>query len=176
MTMDEKAGAILRENRKMCGMTAEQLSDAVRQKCGVEISAGAIRRYERGERSIALTDAILFAVAMDINVQNLLEGLDPRNEPAGAPRHQMRQLSPVVHDILVDVATRWRGDVDALMVACAVYAALPAQYALPAIMGLMEQMTKALQSGDLKPGEVPQGLSMLEEAIGRLIVEVTPCD
>lgn len=167
MEINAKAGNLLRENRLMCGMSADQLSDAVMEKCGADISPGAIRRYERGERGLSLEDTILFAVAMDINVQNLLEGLDPRQ--TSLPKHKrIGKLSNIVHDILVKIATEWRGNVDALMIACAVYSSLPTKYALAAIMGLMEQLHLALKDGAIAVNDLPQGLSILEQEIGKL--------
>lgn len=167
MSIEERAGEILRENRQMCGMSAERLSDAVMEKFGADISGGTIRRYERGERTYPLVDAILLAAAMDINTQNLIEGLDPRNASA-LPTRQIGKLSPVVHDVLVDIATKWRGNVDALMIACAVYTKLPPKYAHAAIMGLVEQAHMAMADGALKQDDLPQGLSILQQEIGKL--------
>lgn len=167
MSIRKKAGEILRENRLMCGMSAEQLSDEVFDRFGVEISPSAIRRYERAERDLTLADTVMFAVAMDINIQNLVEGLDPR-QPERTGHKKIGKLSAVVHDVLVNIATEWRGNVDSLIIACAVYASLPGKYALDAIMGLMEQVTLALRDGAIMPDELPNGMDILEQEIGKL--------
>lgn len=167
MSIEKKAGELLRENRLMCGMSAEQLSDAVFDRFGVEISPSAIRRYERAERCLTLADTVMFAVAMDINIQNLVEGLDPRQTSKNHHK-KIGKLSAVVHDVLLKIATEWRGNVDALIIACAVYASLPGKYALNAIMGLMEQVALALRDGAIVPEDLPNGMAILEQEIGKL--------
>lgn len=161
-------GENIRSVRRLRGMTGEALSRAIQAKCGCTISDGAIRRWERNERSVTVGDLIMLAIALDCSLQTLLDGLDPRMGNVPETKGKIGMLSPEDHQILRHLATDWRGDIHALIVAMGVYGALPEPYARDAMIGLMLQMAEAIRNGELSVHDLPDGIPYLEKKIGGL--------
>ncbi len=161
-------GENIRSVRRLRGMTAEELAQAIQTKCDYTITDGAIRRWERNERSITVDDLIMLAVSLECSLQTLLDGLDPRMGDVPETHGKIGMLSPEDHQILRHLATDWRGDIHALIVADGVYGCLPERLAMDAIMHMMELLQLGIQSGEIRVKDLPQGLPYLEEKIGGL--------
>lgn len=162
-------GKNLSSIRKLRGLTLEGLADRVKSEAGVNMSPSQLGRYERNERSVSVNDLIILAIALDCNVQTLLDGIDPRMGELAETKREVSRLSPEDHRILRYIATDWGGDIHALMIADGCYAALPSDYAVRAMMALMGEVASALANGEMDASSLPPGLPYLEERIGNLI-------
>lgn len=156
------------ETRSMLNISQETLSDRINDACGIHISSHMIGRYERGERTIDEDTLVAIAIGLETSLQNLQDGIDPRNgEPPAAPR-RINKLGQFEHKIYTDIAANWHGDSKALAIANACYCMLPDEYRIKAIMGIMEQVAIAISSGDINPEKLPDGLPYLQDKIGAL--------
>jgi len=156
------------QTRSAMGISRETLSDRINDACGMCITADMIGRYERGERRIDQDTLVAVAIGLDTSLQNLQDGIDPRNgEPPEMPR-KINRLGQMEHRIYSDIAARWHGDTKALAIATACYCSLPEEYRLRAVMSIVEEMSKALAAGDIKYTDLPEGLPYLQDQIGAL--------
>lgn len=157
------------ETRQLLGISMETLSDRINDACGVHISADMIGRYERGERKIDQDTLVALAIGLETSIQNLIDGIDPRNGALPAKHRPLSRLSPEEHNILRNIATDFTGDRRALIIAIGCYAAMPAAYRLQAIMDLMSTVTRSIADGSTSPADLPAGLPYLEQHLGGLI-------
>lgn len=168
MEINKAIGSNIRSIRKLRGISADELADRVMQLAGYPISAGTIRRYERGDRLVSGEEIVLLAIALDCSVQAILDGVDPRMGTVKKTGRMVGRLSPEDHRILRSLATDWDGDVHALIIAGGVYAAFPPERRREAIMGLMSHMDEAIRAGEISVEDLPQGLLYLQQEIGSL--------
>lgn len=166
-----RLGSNIRTRRKSRSLSADQLADIVTQISGVDMSGDSLLTYEYGSRPLSVERLFDIAEALDCSTQDLVKGLDRRHGPAPETVREIPQLSASDHNTLTRIATTWKGDKHALIVAIAVYAALPEEYALDALMGILSNMSLALHHGDMKPEDLPEDLPYLEEYAGALAVK-----
>lgn len=135
-------GQNLKAFRELRGLSAEQAGKLV------GLTTDAVYKYERGERQMTVQRLIQCAVALDTNVQTLIQGLDPRNKQDAAQFRELRCMSPEEHGIAMYLASSWDGDVKALMYWAYLYTMVPrahrGELALPVVMEV-ERMTDAGQ-------------------------------
>lgn len=158
-------GENLRGTRAQLSLSAETVAKLA-ESAGLDISPGTIRRYERGEQKIPAEDVIMLAVAMDISHQQLVAGADPRQaqrKPSSRPIRSLRQQDS---GILMDLATKWDGDIHALLLADAIYATLPVSRRREIIMDLLLQLEAAVRSEEIKLDDLPDGLIYLQQYAG----------
>lgn len=166
-----RLGHNIRTRRKSRRLSADQLAAIVSQLSGTEISGDAILSYEKGARPLTVERLFDLAEALECSTQDLVNGLDRRHGPAPETGREIRLLSAEEHRIFTHIATDWRGDSKALIIANGVYAALPEEYALDSMIGLLSNMTLALSRGEISPADLPAGLPYLEERVGALCVK-----
>lgn len=163
--VNDVIGENIRCTRAQMSLSAETVAKLA-ESVGLDISPGTIRRYERGEQKIPAEDVIMLAVAMDISHQQLVTGADPRQaqlKPSGRP---IRNLKLQDSRILMDLATRWDGDIHALLLADAVYASLTVDRRREIVMDLLIQMEEAIKAGEIDPDNLPDGLIYLQQYTG----------
>ena len=162
------AGRKAAETRKAAGISQEALAEIINSTTNIHITPHMIGRYERGESGIDEDTVVALAIGLDTALQNIQDGIDPRNgEPPEVPR-RINRLGQMEHRIYSDVAAKWHGDTKALAIATACYCALPEKYRLNAILGIMVELSKALSDGVISPSALPEGLPYLEQQIGAL--------
>ena len=162
-------GQKIHETRNLLGISQETLSDRINDACNIHVTMDMLGRYERGERKIDQDTLVAIAIGLETSLQNLQDLIDPRNENQDAAPRQIKRLSPEEHNIFRHMATTWRGDRRALIIADGCYMALPEAYAARAILGVMTEVTRALADGAISPADLPAGLPYLERKIGDLI-------
>lgn len=158
----------------MRSLTAEKLSEEYEGRTGKKLSSDAIVKLERGIRPINLEQIIDFALVLDCSIQTLLEGTDPRLSQTETTK-EMRMLSEQSNRVMRWVGSEWEGDSDALITAFGMYAAVPGEYRKWAMLELLTQKGKAIESGAMTEGDIPdcvkEGMPHLEELLGGLYVE-----
>lgn len=169
ISANEVVGRRISDTRRELGMSREKLADRINELTNIHITADMLGRYERGERGIDQDELVAIAIGLGCSIQNLIDTIDPRLGELPDPKRQISRLTPEEHKIMRTIATEWRGDRRALIIADGCYAALPEKYALRAIMGLMEQVSLALAAGEIKADALPSGLPHLEDKIGALL-------
>lgn len=160
------------ETRSALGISQEALADSISENTNIHITPHMIGRYERCESRIDGNTMVALAIGLDTALQNLQDGVDPRNGEPPAQSRRINRLGQMEHRIYSDIAATWRGDSKALAIATACYCALPEEYAFRAIMGIMEEVSNALRDGVISASDLPDGLPYLEERIGALSQEV----
>ena len=162
------AGRKAAETRKAARLSQEALADIINTTTNIHVTPHMIGRYERGECGIDEDTVVALAIGLDTALQNIQDGIDPRNgEPPETPR-QIHRLGQMEHRIYSDIAAHWHGDTKALAIATACYCALPEDYRLRAIMGIMVEVSGALSAGAISASSLPEGLPYLEDQIGAL--------
>lgn len=164
-----RGGANLHHMRKARGMTASRLADMMMERFGVSLSPSIISKYESG--AVAMTQPLVaqFAACLDCSVATLMDGLDLSQNRSDSVQ-ELRKLPPDVHEIFYWVATRWDGDIVALVTAFGQYAAVPEEYRKYAMMELLTQKSRAITAGDMAVSDTPdcvtRNLPHLEELLG----------
>lgn len=156
--------------RAESGLSQEQLSDIINNTTNIHITPTMVGRYERGESRMDNSTTIAMAIGLDTAVQNLLDGADPRNGEPPAPR-KINRLGKFENRIYSEIAANWHGDTKALAIATGCYCALPEEYRLRAILGIMVEISKALSDGAITHAALPDGLPYLEQQIGALSIK-----
>ena len=152
-----RQGANLRALRKMRGLTVNELADLI------GASPDAVRRYERGVRTVTTELLMKWCVCLNCSEQSILVNLDPRTASEDAPTSEFRNLTAEESRIMRYLATQWDGDVHALILAMRLYAALPEEGRAAVIMEMILQRDKYLT-----PEEYPVGMDYIEQALGGL--------
>ena len=169
-----RGGSNLRYIRRLRGMTVEDLSAAMMQLFGEDLSPSAISKYESGVRPITQEHTAKFAKCLNCSIASLMDGLDLNQEPVNDTR-ELRMLPVVVHQIFHWVATRWDGNIVALATAWGLYAATPGRYRKYAMMELLTQKDNAVRAGDMKETDIPdcirKGIPSVEALLGGLYDE-----
>lgn len=167
----KRGGENLRAIREMRGLTCKQLADRVAERYGIQIGADSICKYERGTVPVAADMVAIFAACLDCSVATLMDGMD-LNQPRSETVQELRMLSRDSHETFHWVATKWRGDADALITAFGAYAATPGRYRKYAMMELLVQIDRAIRDGSMKKEDIPpsvlRGLPHVEELLGGL--------
>lgn len=163
-----RLGHNIRNRRKSRNLSADQLAAIVSQVSGSDISGDALLLYEHGSRPLTVERLFDIAEALECSVQDLVNGLDRRHGPTPEDGREIPQLTAEEHQIFTRIATDWRGDKHALIIANGVYSALPEAYALDSMLELLANMTRALSAGAIRPEDLPAGLPYLEDRVGAL--------
>lgn len=127
------------------------------------VTPDAVRRYERGERSITTEQLTAWCVKLDCSAQSILADLDPRTAQDEPPRAEFRNLRKDEAEIFRYLSTEWDGDVHALILAMRLYAALPEPGRAAVVMEIMLQRDKYLT-----PDQYTTGMDYIEQALGGL--------
>lgn len=162
------AGQNLSRLRDDARISQSALADRINASCDLHFTSAMVGRFERGERGLELDDLVAMAIGLDCSMQAALDMVDPRLSNLPATYNAIARLTTEEHAVFRKMATDWRGDRKAYIIATALYMALPEKYALAVIMGMVEQMSLALAAGDLSPADLPQNLPYLENSIGAL--------
>ena len=155
-----RLGRNLKAIREKRGLTAEQVAERI------GITADSVYKYERGERRLSVEVMMQGVAALEDSVMNVLRGLDPRGYHDDGKAYNI--LSPSESKIMRYLATDWKGDIHALVIADGLYAALPEEYRREVIMAMVMQADRAVADGKLKQDQLPEGMEYMLQQLGKL--------
>lgn len=158
--MSKRIGSNMRSLRTIRGLSVEQMAETI------GITPDAVRKYERGERSLTVEDMVRFAKILNCSDQNFTRGLYQDAPPP--PVKEIHRLDADEHEILENISTSFRGNVKALIIATGILAKLPPRRRRNVLMSLDAEADEAVRCGEVAAEELPRGIEYLQEAIGKL--------
>ena len=158
-----KLGANLRAFRGLRHLSAEAAGQLV------GLTTDAVYKYESGLRSMSVERLVQCAVALDTNVETLLQSLDPRKPDRTAAFRELRIMTPEEHAIAVELASSWDGDVKALIFWSYLYAQIPRERRGELAMPIVMEAERMVASGQLDGQKLDPIIRYVQQATGQLL-------
>lgn len=158
--MSIRLGKNMKNVRKMRGLSVHGLSEII------GMTDDAIRKYERGERSLSVEDMIRFAQLLQCDPQNFTRGLFRQNDDD--EQQEIEILTTYEHGVFMRMSTEFRKRKKALIIADDLYMMLPAEREREVILTLAMQTDAAIQAGELSVDDLPEEMEHLRKALGGL--------
>lgn len=162
MTDDEilvKFGGKLRDIRERRGLSAEKVGELM------NLSADAVRKYERGDRELGIVRIVRVKNALNCNYMTMLSGLDDDYDDENKEFHI---LSTTSSQIMIHLATDWDGDIEALIIFMGLIAAFPEEERREIYMLGEIVKDRLLANRVITPDDLPPGMNYMENRLGEL--------
>lgn len=157
-----RLGRNIREARTRRHISAESLAEKVTQGSGKALAGDTILKYEKGERSIAAEMVQEIAIALDCDMQTLLQGTDRRTQ-SGSEHLEYGKLEADEAQILRNMATTWKGDKHGLLMIVGAYMALPRKYRESIAIDVFAMVEVAIRNGAIAEEDLPKGYRETEK-------------
>ena len=154
-----RIGINLRNIRKLRGLSVRELSEII---C---LTEDAIRKYERGERSLSIEDMVTFSEKLECDPQNFLIGLSRQEEEN---KKEIPILSTYEHGVFVKMSTEFREGKKALIVADDIYMRLSPKRRREIIMTMVVQMDEAIRNHEMSVDDIPEEVGYMLDMLGSL--------
>lgn len=161
MTDDEilkRFGSKLRSIRERRGFSAEQVGEMM------SLSADAVRKYERGKRELGIIRIVRAKERLNVDYMTMLAGLEEQE----SENLEYNILSPRAKSILRQLATKWNGDIEALIIIMGLLASFPEKSRREIYMEIDKKRADLLSNGVLQEDNLPPGLDYMQKQLGGL--------
>lgn len=155
-----RLGDNLRIIRKRRGWSAEYVADLM------DLSTDSIYKYEKGERVFPLELALRTSKVLKISIMEMLSGLD-FDDPNDI-NEAYNVLSPSGSAIMRNLATKWDGDIEALVIFMGMVAAWPEEARRDFYLQGTILNDRLLADGTITPELQPPGMDYMKSGIGKL--------
>lgn len=159
--ISKRIGRNMRNIRKLRGLSVRELSEII------GLTEDAIRKYERGERSLTVEDMVTFSGKLSCDPKNFMIGLF---QPAMENSDEIDRLTSYEHGVFVRMSTLFRKRKKALIIADDIYMRLPTKRRREIIMTMAVQMDEAIQGGEIDAADMQEEIQYLQEILGGLYV------
>lgn len=153
-------GKNLRHIRQRRGWSAEHVAEMM------DLSTDAIYKYEKGERVFSLELALRTAKILHISLMEMVSGLDP-DDPDDI-NESYNVLSPASSAIMRNLATKWNGDIEALVIFIGMVATWPEEYRREFYMKGTMINDQLLSKNIITPESQPPGMDYMHSGIGKM--------
>lgn len=154
-----KFGARLRSLRERRGYSAEKVGEIM------GLSSDAVRKYERGDRSLDIVKIVHAKERLNVDFMTMLAGLDEQDSTENL---EYNILSARGKSILRKLATVWDGDIEALIIYMGMVASFPAEYQRELYMAGDDMRADLLKRGVISESDLPPGIDYMQSQIGGL--------
>lgn len=155
-----RLGENLRIIRKRRGWSAEYVADLM------DLSTDSIYKYEKGERVFPLELALRTSKVLKISIMEMLSGLD-FDDPNDI-NEAYNVLSPSGSAIMRNLATKWDGDIETLVIFMGMVAAWPEEYRREFYLQGSVLNDQLLANKTIAPESQPPGMDYMKSCIGKL--------
>lgn len=155
-----KLGQNLRQIRQRRGWSAEYVAGIM------GIATDCIYKYEKGERVFSLELALETEKRLHISHMEMMSGLDPDNPDDVNAQYNV--LSPATSSIMRNLATKWDGDIEALIIFMGMVASWPEEYRREFYLQGTIINDKLLSDRIIPPETQPPGMPYMQSSIGNL--------
>lgn len=163
MNADEFArilGQNLRRMRLRRGWTAKVAA------AKMEMSIEDVYKIEYGQRMPSPYKIMKATNVLNCNLLDIFAGLDPRNPDVS--KDELRVLSPNSSATMRWLATKWDGDIDALIAYIGMIALFPEDVRREIYLDGISIRDKLIQSGVISRDQLPPGTDHMEQQLGGL--------
>ena len=154
-----RIGINLRNIRKLRGLSVRELSEII------GLTEDAIRKYERGDRSLTVEDMVTFSGKLSCDPQNFMIGLF---QPETENSDEIDRLTVYEHGVFVKMSTEFREGKKALIVADDIYMRLSTKRRREIIMTMVVQMDEAIRNHEMSVEDIPEEVGYMLDMLGSL--------
>lgn len=155
-----KLGQNLRQIRQRRGWSAEYVAGIM------GIATDCIYKYEKGERVFSLELALETEKRLHISHMEMMSGLDPDNPDDVNAQYNV--LSPATSSIMRNLATKWNGDIEALIIFMGMVASWPEEYRREFYLQGSVLNDQLIKSKIISMESQPKGMDYMKSCIGKL--------
>lgn len=158
---DAILGQNLKNARERRGLSVQYVADHM------DFCKDTVYKYEAGKREMLVKTLVRASVMLNANYETLLAGLkmDGSEQYAGK---EFNVLAPETSKLLMNLATNWDGNIDALMVFAAMVAAWPEEVRRELYMQATITTDQLIADGIISPADLPPGMDFMQSEIGNL--------
>lgn len=157
-----KLGKNLYQLRKRRDLSAERVADMM------DITTDSVYKYEHGERMFSVKMLVRTARVLHTSCMSILDGLNDEDLMDVPSNREYNILPPNASIILRNLATKWTGDIEALIVFMGMIAAFPEEERREIYMQGIITKDRLISRGVLPEEALPPGMDHMESALGAL--------